>query len=81
VGRGPSSKSPAADFDTFLVRKSDRPDFGPPHRRGSAHEGGGFCDSGFIQPVDFFGTGPRIPMIAVSPFSTGGHVVHSYTEH
>jgi phospholipase C len=26
--------------------------------------------SGFIQPVDFFGTGPRIPMIAVSPFST-----------
>jgi hypothetical protein len=24
--------------------------------------------------VDFFGTGPRIPMIAVSPFSTGGHI-------
>jgi phospholipase C len=23
-------------------------------------EGGGFYDSGFIQPVDFFGTGPRI---------------------
>jgi phospholipase C len=44
-------------------------------------EGGGFYDSGFIQPVDFFGTGPRIPMIAVSPFSTGGQVVHSYTEH
>jgi phospholipase C len=44
-------------------------------------EGGGYYDSGFIQPVDFFGTGPRIPMIAVSPFSTGGHVVHSYTEH
>jgi phospholipase C len=44
-------------------------------------EGGGYYDSGFIQPVDFFGTGPRIPMIAVSPFSTGGHVKHSYTEH
>jgi phospholipase C len=44
-------------------------------------EGGGFYDSGFIQPVDFFGTGPRIPMIAVSPFSTGGHVSHSYNEH
>ena len=44
-------------------------------------EGGGFYDSGFIQPVDFFGTGPRIPMIAVSPFSTGGHITHSYTEH
>jgi phospholipase C len=44
-------------------------------------EGGGFYDSGFIQPVDFFGTGPRIPMIAVSPFSTGGHISHIYSEH
>ena len=44
-------------------------------------EGGGFYDSGFIQPVDFFGTGPRIPMIAVSPFSTGGHISHAYNEH
>jgi phospholipase C len=44
-------------------------------------EGGGFYDSGFIQPVDFFGTGPRIPMIAVSPFSRGGHISHVYGEH
>jgi len=44
-------------------------------------EGGGFYDSGFIQPVDFFGTGPRIPMIAVSPFSKGGHISHVYNEH
>ena len=44
-------------------------------------EGGGFYDSGFIQPVDFFGTGPRIPMIAVSNFSRGGHVSHVYSEH
>jgi len=44
-------------------------------------EGGGYYDSGFIQPVDFFGTGPRIPMIAVSPYSTGGHVSHTYAEH
>jgi phospholipase C len=44
-------------------------------------EGGGYYDSGFIQPVDFFGTGPRIPMIAVSPFSTGGNVSHVYNEH
>ena len=44
-------------------------------------EGGGFYDSGFIQPVDFFGTGPRIPMLAVSPFSTGGHISHAYAEH
>jgi phospholipase C len=44
-------------------------------------EGGGYYDSGFIQPVDFFGTGPRIPMIAVSPFSRGGHVTHVFGEH
>ena len=44
-------------------------------------EGGGYYDSGFIEPVDFFGTGPRIPMIAVSPFSRGGHITHVYGEH
>jgi len=44
-------------------------------------EGGGYHDSGFIQPVDFFGTGPHTPMIAVSPYSTGGHISHVYNEH
>jgi phospholipase C len=44
-------------------------------------EGGGYYDSGFIQPLDFFGDGPRTPLIAVSPFSKGGRVVHSYTDH
>jgi phospholipase C len=44
-------------------------------------EGGGYYDSGYIQPVDFFGDGTRIPMIAVSKFSTGGHISHSYTDH
>src|SRR5256886_14716751 len=43
-------------------------------------EGGGYYDSGFVQPVDFFGTGPRIPMIAVSPFSMGGHISHVDSE-
>jgi phospholipase C len=44
-------------------------------------EGGGYYDSGFIQPLDFFGDGPRIPLVVVSPYSTGGHVVHSYGDH
>jgi len=44
-------------------------------------EGGGYWDSGFFQPVDFFGDGPRIPLIAVSPFSRGGRVTHSYGDH
>ena len=44
-------------------------------------EGGGFYDSGYIQPLDFFGDGPRIPLVVVSPFTTGGHVNHSYADH
>jgi len=44
-------------------------------------EGGGYYDSGYIQPVDFFGDGPRIPLIAVSPFTRGGHISHTYTDH
>jgi phospholipase C len=44
-------------------------------------EGGGFYDSGYIQPLDFFGDGPRIPLIIVSPFTKGGHVNHSYADH
>lgn len=44
-------------------------------------EGGGYYDSGYIQPVDFFGDGPRIPLIVVSPYSRGGRVVHQYSDH
>jgi phospholipase C len=44
-------------------------------------EGGGYYDSGYIQPLDFFGDGPRIPLIAVSPFSRGGHISHTYADH
>jgi len=44
-------------------------------------EGGGFYDSGYIQPLDFFGDGPRIPLIAVSPYSMGGHISHAYADH
>ena len=44
-------------------------------------EGGGYYDSGFIQPLDFFGDGPRVPLVVVSPYSRGGHVVHSYNDH
>ena len=44
-------------------------------------EGGGYYDSGYIQPADFFGDGTRIPLIIVSPFTTGGHINHSYSDH
>jgi phospholipase C len=44
-------------------------------------EGGGYWDSGFFQPLDFFGDGPRIPLVVVSPYARGGKVVHSYNDH
>jgi phospholipase C len=44
-------------------------------------EGGGYYDSGYVQPLDFFGDGTRIPLLVVSPFSTGGHISHDYADH
>ena len=44
-------------------------------------EGGGNFDSGRIQPLDFFGDGPRIPLIVVSPYAKRGHVDHTYNDH
>jgi phospholipase C len=44
-------------------------------------EGGGYYDSGYVQPLDFFGDGTRIPLIVVSPYSSGGRVVHDYADH
>jgi phospholipase C len=44
-------------------------------------EAGGYWDSGFIQPIDFFGDGPRIPLLTLSAYSTGGKVNHTYADH
>jgi phospholipase C len=44
-------------------------------------EAGGYYDSGYIQSLDFFGDGPRIPFIVVSDFSKGGHIIHTYYDH
>jgi len=44
-------------------------------------EGGGYWDSGYIQILDAFGDGTRIPLIAVSPFAKKGVVDHTYTDH
>lgn len=44
-------------------------------------EAGGYWDSGYIQPFDFFGDGPRIPLLVVSSYSTGGQVNHGYADH
>jgi phospholipase C len=44
-------------------------------------EGGGYWDSGYYQPLDFFGDGPRIPFIVVSHYAKHGQVVHTYYDH
>ncbi len=44
-------------------------------------EGGGYYNSGYVQPVSFFGDGPRIPLLVVSPYTRSGHVDHTYNDH
>ena len=73
-------------FEAFVKNILDRLDANPILKAKTAvlvtfDEGGGYYDSGFIQILDYFGDGPRIPLIAVSPFSKGGKIVHSYTDH
>lgn len=44
-------------------------------------EGGGYYDSGYVQPITYFGDGPRIPMMVVSPYAKRGFVDHTYYDH
>jgi len=44
-------------------------------------EGGGYYDSGYVQPLDFFGDGTRIIFLVVSPYATGGKISHDYADH
>ncbi len=73
-------------FEAFVKNVIDRLDANARLERDSAvfvtfDEGGGYYDSGYIQTLDFFGDGPRIPLIVVSRFSRGGRVVHTYCDH
>jgi phospholipase C len=49
-------------------------------------EGGGYYDSGYVQPLDFFGDGTRIPLIVVAdpqylPLRGPGYISHRYADH
>jgi acid phosphatase len=44
-------------------------------------EGGGYFDTGSIQNLDFFGDGPRVPFLVISPYAKKGHVDHTYHDH
>jgi phospholipase C len=44
-------------------------------------EGGGYYDSGYVQQLDFFGDGTRIPLIIVSAYNSPGYISHEYADH
>jgi phospholipase C len=44
-------------------------------------EGSGYYNSGYIQTLNFFGDGTRIPFLVISPFVIPGSVDHTYSDH
>ncbi len=78
--------STLAAFETFAARAIAAVQSNPALWRSTAifitmDETGGYYDSGYIQPVSFFGDGPRVPMMVVSPFARPGFVDHTYADH
>ena len=74
------------DFENFVMDivnrvKSDKKAWRSTAIIVTTDEGGGYYDSGYIQPVDFFGDGTRIPLVVISPFAKKGHVDHVYQDH
>jgi phospholipase C len=73
-------------FEAYVEHLLDALDANPTLKAQTAvfitwDEAGGYWDSGFVQPVDFRGDGTRIPLLILSPYSTGGKVNHSYADH
>jgi len=78
--------SSLAAFETFLKNavsavQSNKKEWASTAILVTWDESGGYYDSGYIQPVSFFGDGPRVPMIVVSPWAKRGQVDHTYTDH
>jgi phospholipase C len=81
----PSSSKPDL-FEAYVQNVLDALEANPTLKETTAvfvtwDEAGGYWDSGFVQMIDFFGDGTRIPLLLLSPYSTGGQVCHSYTDH
>nr|MDA3878128.1 alkaline phosphatase family protein [Halothiobacillus sp.] len=83
---GHPANATMSDFGNFVADivqrvKSDKKAWASTAIIITTDEGGGYYDSGYIQPIDFFGDGTRIPLIVVSPFAKKGHVDHVYNDH
>jgi phospholipase C len=78
--------STLAAFEAFVTHAIDEVQNNPGLWKSTAifvtfDEGGGYYDSGYIQPVSFFGDGTRVPMVVVSPYTKPGYIGHAYTDH
>ncbi|HLX46715.1 MAG TPA: alkaline phosphatase family protein [Streptosporangiaceae bacterium] len=78
--------SALAAFETFTARAVAAVQDNPKLWKSTAifvtfDETGGYYDSGYIQPVSFFGDGPRVPMLVISPYARQDYVDHTYTDH
>jgi acid phosphatase len=83
---GHPGSSTVSRFEEFLRKLIDKVQSNPALWAKTAilvtvDEGGGYWDSGYIQILDAFGDGTRVPLIAVSPFARKGVVDHTYTDH
>ncbi len=82
---GHPAYSSAAEFEGFVKEIVAKVQASPAWQHTAllitTDEGGGSYDSGYIQPLDFFGDGTRITLFAVSPFARKGHVEHTYYDH
>jgi phospholipase C len=72
-------------FEGFVKKIVDQVESSP-YARDTAifitfDEGGGYYDSGYVQPLDYFGDGTRIPLIVVSKYTKPGHISHDYGDH
>ena len=78
-------------FEGFVQKIVDQVEASPTYTRNTVifiteDEGGGYYDSGYVQPLDFFGDGTRIPLIVVAnpqylPLRAGGYISHRYADH
>ena len=88
---GHPSSSKLDLFEGFVKKIVDQVEASPTYTQDTVFlitedEGGGYYDSGYVQPVDFFGDGTRIPLIVVAnpkylPLRSDGYISHQYADH
>jgi phospholipase C len=88
---GHPSSSKLDLFEGFVKKIVDKVEASPTYTKDTViliteDEGGGYYDSGYVQPLDFFGDGTRIPLIVVAnprylPLRDKGYISHQYADH